>query len=275
MRSRLFFALATLLSFACSSTLVIVEKNYEGVKVKQSSMAVMLHGEIMVRYSGNVEPEFGPGNQDSLILGYFKRAIPAEVHRQTGFDSVRFVDAPIEPGIMNNVIQLKLPNGSVADILTPASHSFFEFPDNTPAFVLVVDRLYIGTEIQTNTYWSQGRQLGPEIAGDFPELRIERHLRLVQTGLAFNDVLNYGPPVFVPSPMPMPMMHTSTTKKLIYEADISIWDNGAKALVAYGHVQSTVSSSFIPVVTMGTWEQVTRGFVRAIFEKTPFNRSLE
>jgi predicted Na+-dependent transporter len=89
-------------------------------------------------------------------------------------------------------------------------------------------------------------------------------------GAEYNSTMAFSPPVMVPSYTPMPMMHTTTTKNLTYEADISIWNNTAGALVAYGHVKSTVGSSFIPVVVMGTWEQLTSQFVNAIFRKTPF-----
>ena len=68
----------------------------------------------------------------------------------------------------------------------------------------------------------------------------------------------------------MPMAHTTTTKNLTYESDVVIWDNKAAALIACGHVKRTVGSFLIPVVTMGTWEQLTSSFVNSIFQNTPF-----
>ena len=250
---------------------MVVLPKYENLKVSQSSLAVVLHGRTIVNYKGNVEPEFGPGNPDSLIMGYFKSAVVKGMGEKTEFSPVIFIDEAVVPGIMSREVSLKMPNGSNKVISTPGFNTCFQFESRNPAFVLVIDRLYIGTELKTTTYWADGTKPRP----DTPEsmLQVERTLYFPGTGYAFSSVNNYSPPVFTPTPIPM--MHASTTKSLIYDADISLWNNEAKDLVAYGHIRSKVSSSFIPVVTMGTWNQVTSGFVNALFGGTPFSRITE
>jgi hypothetical protein len=276
MKIRALFSCALVFLASCGSTIVVIEKGYEAIKIKDASIAVMVRNNPPdISYSGDVEPEFGPGDQNILIFDYFKTSVVEYIKNQTWLSPVQFKDVPVDPAVMGETRELKLPNGSVIEVALPRPGSVFQFADFLPVFVLIIDNLFIGTSMQTNSYWAEAQEPPSDILEADACLRIERAIQFPATGTFLNQTMAFTPPMMPPPQMfNPPMMHSSTTKNLTYEADISIWDNTAKTLVAYGHVKSVVGSSFIPVVTMGTWKQVTSSFVSAIFDKTPFARGM-
>lgn len=126
-------------------------------------------------------------------------------------------------------------------------------------FVLIVDKLFIGTSMETRHYWASE---GTFVRNDGTTYR------------TFNPGGAYGATFFTPPKPPMPpyqpRMHSTVTKDLICASNIVIWDNNKGALVAYGHVRASIGSSFIPVVVMATWERLMDDYVETIFEDTPF-----
>jgi len=271
MNRRIFPLLSLLLLASCGSSIIVVEKGYQTAKINKASMAVLICPP-EIDYSGNVEPEFGPGDQNTLILNYFKKAIAENITSKTGLSPVRVLDDPIDPVARNAAKGVKLPNGEVVQVALPASGARFNFNGFTADYVLIVDRLFIGTSLETNTYWSNSEEGIPTNASLAVTCETERTDYELSPTSNSNGAAAFSPPM-IPTPQPyVPMMHTSTSKSLTCEANIAIWDNHAATLVACGHVKSTAKSIFIPIITMGTWVNVTNDFVTAIFDKTPFSR---
>jgi hypothetical protein len=278
MKTLILCVTALMLMTSCSSTLVVVEKAYAGKTIKKASLAVIIRDNPpKIDYEGDVEPEFGPGDQNVLIFNYFKKALATTIRDATWLDPVRYEDATIDPAIMTEVKLLTLRKDYDMNIVTPVANTHFEFAGSVPQFVLIIDNLYIGTSIETNTYWSSRLDpLRDSRLGIQSYASVERDIQYSGTGVVLNNTMSFTPPIMPPTyNRPPPMMHSSTTKSLSCEAEISIWDNSAKALVAYGHINSTVKSTFIPVVTMSTWENLTSGFAEGIFSQTPFARSAQ
>ena len=61
-------------------------------------------------------------------------------------------------------------------------------------------------------------------------------------------------------------------RRLIYLASFVLWDNRMLAPICYGRVKTTVPI-IRPEATIANWEEVSRNFVRTIFEPTGFIRN--
>jgi hypothetical protein len=260
-----------LLFTSCGSSLMVMEKGYEGRKIPKASLGVIVRNNPpAIDYSGNVEPEFGPGDQNALIFKYFKTGIVEDIKSQTSLAQATFLDERVDPSLFSTDREVNLPNGTRVEVAIPAPGTHFSFRDSTAGFLLILDHLYIGTSIESHTYWSGGA--GFETPGLSAAVGVDNSDFANPEALWAGSwsAQAFGPPMMPSPPIYSPMPHTTTTKDLTYEADIVIWDNSAGSLVACGHVMSKVGSFIIPVITKSTWTQLTSQFVAAIFENTPF-----
>jgi hypothetical protein len=57
---------------------------------------------------------------------------------------------------------------------------------------------------------------------------------------------------------------SSTSKKLSYKAQVTLFDNVAKEHVEYGYINES-AQGFFPVITIGVWNSVSSSFVNRIF----------
>jgi len=238
---------------------MLVEESYRTASVENATMAVIvLNDDIRIDYSGDVEPEFGPGNQDSLIYAYFKRAVVKKIKRETNL-SAAFYASYIEPKTYIPVVKEVSVGGSgVHEVKIPEKGTRYEL--GQPAnFVLIIDKLLIRTSMIGQRFFSSE---GTFVRNDGTAYH------------TFNPAGAYGSASFSPPNPPMfgyrPPMYSAPNKKLICESNILIWDNTNGALVAYGHVKTSTGSTGLPVVVMSTWEKLIDEYVKTIFEDTPF-----
>ncbi len=243
----------------CSSSRMLVEESYRTASFANATMAVIVPNEdIRIDYSGDVEPEFGPGNQDSLIYAYFKRAVVERMTSETSLSDAFYASYEEPKTYMPAVKEISIRGNGIREIEIPENGTQYDLGQSAD-FVLIIDKLFIGTSMETNHYWAS--------KGTFVR----------QNGTPYHTTIPGGPygvnsftPPKPPMPPYQPRMHSTVTKELVCASNIVIWDNNKGTLVAYGHVKASVGSSFIPVVVMATWERLMDDYVETIFEDTPF-----
>ncbi len=149
--------LGCVLMIGCSSTKIFVEQDYQDKRIKDASIAVVvMDKDPEIRYSGNVEPEFGPGNKNNLILDYFSRRIPELLPQKATFKEV--LDAKSIQPEPSSVTSKGKQGSPTYGYSIPAQGTQFLLSGNAPDFVLFIDNLYIGTEFSTS---GTGMAFGP------------------------------------------------------------------------------------------------------------------
>lgn len=79
--------IATLL-FSCSSYFSQVQFEYRGRPIYRKKLAIVYLSDISINYQGNVENEFGKGDQDSLISLFLESQIKLAFNDYSTFDYV-------------------------------------------------------------------------------------------------------------------------------------------------------------------------------------------
>ena len=143
----LFAVTLALLVISCASSKVILNKDYQFTSYDNPTLVVVLQREPSVNYSGNVEPEFGPGDPNTLIRAFFKKQLAEDISSQTGIRNVVFEQCipkgyfnrhEVKPGDFSSEVEVLVDGGT------------FLCQNANPGYVLVLSDIYIGTHLETN-----------------------------------------------------------------------------------------------------------------------------
>jgi hypothetical protein len=184
-------------------------------------MVIILTNKPMVDYDGNVEPEFGPGDPNTLITNFFKDQLVKDIRAQTSIKDILF-DTCSSMGYFDHN-EISIGNSGTQEIAVLGKGGTYTCRNINPTYVLTLSDVFIGTALETN--FSPG-YMGP------------------------NGMMMGG--------------GSSTTKKLTYKAQVTLYDNIAKEHVEYGYINEA-AQGFFPVITIGVWNSVSSSFVSKIF----------
>lgn len=136
-----------LLCISCSSSKLILNENYFNSKLEPGKLVVAIDGRHVIRYSGNVEPEFGPGDPDSLIWNYFQNSLIKDIKNYTKFKNVS-IDTCIAKAYYDNKI-VKTSQRAVT-MKIPSDGAEFTCKETVPDYVLLLSDVFIGTVMESH-----------------------------------------------------------------------------------------------------------------------------
>ena len=143
----LFAAGSALFLFSCASSKVVLNKNYQNAPYDNATLVVVLKSEPQVNYSGNVEPEFGPGDPNTLIRAFFKKQLAEDITSQTNIKNIVFEECTPK-GYFNR--QEVKPGDFSSEMEVLVDGGVFVCQNENPAYVLMLSDLYIGTYLETH-----------------------------------------------------------------------------------------------------------------------------
>lgn len=240
-------------------TKIVISKSYGYSKADAPpKLAICIGSQTpAINYTGNVENEFGKGDPKELIWAFFKKQVQKDVANGSIFASVEYDELAAQPQTQPKTIDVN-EKGDMS-FSVPVKGSSLSCKSTTPDVVLILDDISIVSDFKI----SGNRERIDLASGDIGQSR----------ALFFSN----GAPVSGQFPMPVynpPMYHTgpsfSTSKDLIYEAKMILWDNNAKDVVSYGFLYAIDENSL--TVTMDDWLENTQRFVDKILDGTPFKK---
>jgi len=205
---------------SCTSTL-IVNKEYHMGNHSPGNLGITIKGDRFIRYSGSVEPEFGPGDTNALIWAFFKKQLVDDIKRTTLLTEVNFDTCATDAYLKEIVIEV---NRQPQSMYIPRDEGIYRCGGGDRRFVLILSDVSIKTLL--NLHLPKMGPFGILSIGGIPE------------------------------------------KQLCYSAVALLWDNMVKKPILYGQV-SYSTSGFLPRITMTEWTNVSDGFTKVIFKKTP------
>jgi hypothetical protein len=220
----------SLFLISCSPCKLIVNPKYSSGTVPGGRIAVVIKDKSpAIAYRGNVEPEFGPGNQDSLILAFFKSQVGKDIVEATRCTGAAIDNCSTDGYYDHATVSIK--NEDI-EMNIPASGTYFTCPAEKADYILFIDKVFIGTSLETTTNAPMWMPAGP-------------HGGMMMVGGG-----------------------SSTKKKLTCSSTVILWDNTSKCYVLYGYVETSAAGWLIPVITMSEWKSVTESYINEIFSKT-------
>jgi hypothetical protein len=111
-------------------------------------MVIILNKAPLVDYHGNVEPEFGPGDQDSLIIDFFKQQLIKDIKSLTSINTIQF-DTCTTTGSYDSFEIETIGNTAKIPVLGKGGH--YSCQNSDPTFILTLSDVNIGTEYQNYT----------------------------------------------------------------------------------------------------------------------------
>jgi hypothetical protein len=137
-------AVIPLIAVSCASNIVL-NSQYTAPRYDDSSLAVVIDGEPAVHYEGNVEPEFGPGDPETLITEFFKKQLVADIQKSTTLKNVSIETCTGEGPLDRHILE---KSGIEVSVL--ANGGMFKCRGGNPTYVLVLTNMSIGTVFNIN-----------------------------------------------------------------------------------------------------------------------------
>ena len=155
---------ASLVLVSCNSTVIKYSTDYT-TREKLSSCAVIIPDIIDIDYQGDVENEFGKGDNNELIAGFFRSQFRKEIASRTVFDTV-FTSAAISNNYLRQGVELKTRKGMKTFYL-PSVKEKLECQSIVPDIVLALDEIEISSHFDMSVssgYYSGGMNYGPSFS---------------------------------------------------------------------------------------------------------------
>lgn len=152
----------SLLAISCASSKVVMNQEYKNPSHNEPSMVIILKSDLMIDYDGDVEPEFGPGDQKTLITNFFKNQLIKDIRAQTSIKDITF-DTCSSMGYFNNQ-EISVGNSGTQEIAVLGKGGTYTCRNSNPTYVLTLSEIFIGTALETgyNTGYmgSNGMMMG-------------------------------------------------------------------------------------------------------------------
>lgn len=190
-------AMALLLN-SCTGSKVLLSTHYNGKRINRGDLVIqIIDKKPGIGYSGKLQPEFGEGTTEDLILKYFQKRLIHDIKNNTSFKNVKVLNN--DTNVRYNKLTLDYWEKSSfffeknrIGVKVPETGSVYTFEGSKSGYILVIDNLGIGTYL------------------------MER-----PTTVGSNGIVVGG----------------GKSKHFNYMCNFSIWDNIKKQLVSYGHVE--------------------------------------
>jgi hypothetical protein len=136
-------SLLVLLS-SCDPPKIVVNPAYKGDNITAGSLSVVLCTKPDISYDGDIEPEFGKGKPEDLILGFFKKQLLEEIQGVSSLSPVIFDSLASEPFYET----MRAGPSELGDdaVPVPIPGSDIQPRRTKPDFILLLNNLSIGTE---------------------------------------------------------------------------------------------------------------------------------
>lgn len=135
-----------LMAISCATSKVILNTQYQQLVYNDPSLVIVLKEEPRVNYSGNVQPEFGPGDPLMLIRDFFKKQLIEDIKSQTILKTIEF--GKCTPN--GYIEKQQIGSGEVSEIEVLMNGGKYDCQNPDPAYVLVLSEIYIGTSLESH-----------------------------------------------------------------------------------------------------------------------------
>lgn len=138
----------SLLAISCASSKVVINQEYKSPSHSEPSLVIILKGNPMIDYDGNVEPEFGPGDPKTLITNFFKNQLIKDIRAQTSIKEILF-DTCSSMGYFDQH-EVVIGNSGTHLIPVLGKGGTYTCRNTNPTYVLNLSDIFIGTALEVN-----------------------------------------------------------------------------------------------------------------------------
>jgi hypothetical protein len=233
-----FFVLGLISSIivSCASYRNVALPGYDKKKISGKTLVIAPYSNRpSIDYSGNVKPEFGKGNKDTLIYCHFSETFPRCIEKYSSFSSVRH-DAFTSQ--LELVKRLYMFGSDSVFLLLPKDGSFVSTKNGNADFVLFMQDITLGT----STCYVPG-------GGSMVMMNGGGGMTMVGRGGG------------------------SSSGNLGYSANYTFWDNDKKCPAVIGRAKvNTRPEGFwwVQFNTIKQWNDIDSCFAKSAIDSTPF-----
>lgn len=137
----------SLLAISCASSKIVINQEYKRLSHNEPSLVIILKGNPMIDYDGDVEPEFSPGDQKTLITNFFKNQIVKDIRAQTSIKEILF-DTCSSMGYYENQ-EVVAGSSGTQSISVLGKGGSYTCRNINPTYVLTLSDIFIGTVLET------------------------------------------------------------------------------------------------------------------------------
>ncbi len=201
---RFFPVCLLLVAGGCTTKLIEVNPIYVNDNWDIKTLAILIPDRLDVRYSGNLEPEFGEGRQSALVDSFFRNQLVKDIEDNTNIRHCRIFDEEFPCSTHVEIIEQTnwysfIPGTREIEIRVPDHGCEFSGRGYTAERTLILREIHIGTEFETHTTYYGTYTSGPAY---------------------------------------------SESKSLICEAKFVLWDNEKRRIISYGVARGESSGFF-------------------------------